>query len=432
MKVSPRMKLYIALTALVFLAHLVGAVVAKPSFSLTIYGDATQCAILILALLAVRENLGRSPGVLSIFWKLFAFGLLMMLLSQTFWFYYDWRRLDSSPSPITGDTLFLFSNVFFLSALALRPHSQSAGRNLRIRFLDLTLVSLWWFSLYGYFSLPWQIGRQEFSQYSLPYYVLALIQYLVIIIMLAGLCARNSAVWRRFYLQLLVAFILIAAGNLLISLTIDAKIYYSGGFCDTLYTFGLCLLIPIVGFASALRPHADDRPNRELIQSVWTGRFAMLGILSLPVIASFGLGAKNLPLDLAAFRLRVVFWAMLLLGGLVYWRFNLLALELRHLLKLTHDSIENLNAVQQQVTQSEKLVALGRLAAGAAHEISNPLTAIYGYSELLTDIPSLTPEDRANAQSVQQQVRHAQAAVFSLRNSLRQNPSPLIDKKPAS
>ena len=81
---------------------------------------------------------------------------------------------------------------------------------------------------------------------------------------------------------------------------------------------------------------------------------------------------------------------MLLLGALVYWKFNLLALELRHLVQLTRDSIENLNVVQQQVTHSEKLVALGRLAAGAAHEISNPLTAIFGYSELLTDIPSLT------------------------------------------
>jgi signal transduction histidine kinase len=125
---------------------------------------------------------------------------------------------------------------------------------------------------------------------------------------------------------------------------------------------------------------------------------------------------------------------MSLLGALVYWKFNLLARELNYLVQLTQVSIENLNAVQQQVTQSEKLVALGRLAAGAAHEISNPLTAIFGYSELLTDIPSLTPEDRANAQLVQQQVHRAQAAVTSLRDSLRQNSSSiplLIDKKPA-
>jgi signal transduction histidine kinase len=161
----------------------------------------------------------------------------------------------------------------------------------------------------------------------------------------------------------------------------------------------------------------------------------MLAILSLPIIALLGLDEKYIPADVATFRLRLVFGAMFLLGALVYWKFNLLALELRHLVQLTSDSIENLNTVQQQVTHSEKLVALGRLAAGAAHEISNPLTAIFGYSELLTDIPALTPDDRSHAQLIQRQVHRAQAAVSSLRNNLRQNPSAtsvLIDKKPAS
>jgi signal transduction histidine kinase len=125
---------------------------------------------------------------------------------------------------------------------------------------------------------------------------------------------------------------------------------------------------------------------------------------------------------------------MILLGGLVYWKFNLLALELRQMVKLTRDSIENLNVVRQQVAHSEKLVALGRLAAGAAHEISNPLTAIFGYSELLTDIPSLTSEDRAQGKLIRQQVHSAQSAINSLRNMLRQNSGATapVDKNPAS
>jgi signal transduction histidine kinase len=432
----PRQKLYLTLATLVFLAHLVVAAVVKPSFALTMYGDTNPCLLLILAMLAARENFRRSPGILPLFWKLLAGGLVVMLLSQVYWFYYDWRPLNSSPSPIPGDALFLLAHVFFLSALALRPHSASAGRNLQIRFLDLVLLSLWWFALYGYFSLPWQVGRQDFTHYNPSYYALALIQHLVILLALAILCVRNSATWRRLYLLLLAAFALIAGGNLLLSLAIDSGKYYSGGFFDTPFLLAVYLFIPIAALGPALEPHPDSRPNRELMQSVWTARFAMLGILSLPVIALLGLFVKMIPPDVATFRLRVVFGGMALLGALVYWKFNLLALELRQLVKLTRDSIENLTAVEQQVAHSEKLVALGRLAAGAAHEISNPLTAIFGYSELLSDIPSLTLEDRANGQSIQQQVHLAQSAVISLRNSSRQVPSPSVplsvDKNPAS
>jgi phospho-acceptor domain-containing protein len=434
-KYASRQQLYLVLATITFLFHLCVAAVAKPSFLLTMYGDASPCILLILGVLAARENFRRQLGILPLFWKLFACGLTLMLLSQVYWFYFDWRRLTGTPSPIPGDTLFLLANVFFLSALALRPHSSAAGRNLQIRVLDLLLLSFWWLVLYGYFSLPWQIGRQDFSHYNPSYYTLAFVEHLVIIIALAILSYRNAAPWRAFYFQVCVTFILIAGGNLLLSVAVDSGWYYAGSFYDTPFLLAVYLFVFIAAAGPALEPRPDSRPNRELTQSVWTARFAMLGILSLPTIALLGLYEKYVPADVATFRLRLVFGAMFILGALLYWKFNLLAHELRHLVKLTADSIENLSAVQQQVTHSEKLVALGRLAAGAAHEISNPLTAIFGYSELLTDIPSLTPEDRAHAQLIQKQVHHAQAAVTSLRNTLRQqasSPCAVIDKNPPS
>jgi signal transduction histidine kinase len=306
---------------------------------------------------------------------------------------------------------------------------------LRTRALDFLLLSFWWLSLYGYFGLPWQIGRQDFSHYNPAYYLLAFIQHLVIIVALAALSARKTSTWRSFYLLLLAAFVLIAGGNLLLNIAIDRGKYYAGSYYDTPFLLAIYMFTLVAAFGSALQPVEDRKPNRELLQSVWTARVAMLGILSLPSIALAGLCEKNVPPDIATFRLRLVFGAMFLLGVLIYWKLSRLTRELSRLVRLTRDSIQSLKNVQQQVTYSEKLVALGRLAAGAAHEISNPLTAIFGYSELLTDIPSLSPEDRANAQLIQQQVHRAQAAVNSLRHSLRQNSSPdrlLIDKETAS
>jgi hypothetical protein len=434
-KFLPRQKVYFVIATVVFVAHLVAAAFAAPSFPLTLYGDTTPCVLLLLALLAVWENFRGSPGILSLFWKLFAGGLALIFLSQCYWFYYDLAKYHSTPSPVPGDSLFLLAHVFFLSAFALRPHSACAGRDLSIRSLDFTLLSLWWLSLYGYFSLPWYVVRHDFSHYNPASYLLMFVQHLVIIFALAVLSGRKASAWRGFYLTLLAAFCFIAVGNLLLNISINSGIYYTGSFYDTPFLLAIYIFTFISGFGPALQPREDTTPNRELIQSVWTARFAMLAILSLPFIALVGLYEQRIPSELAVFRLRLVFGAMFVLGALVYWKLSLLARELSHLVSLTRDSIENLETVQQKVTHSEKLIALGRLAAGAAHEISNPLTAIFGYSELLTEIPSLSPEDRANAQLIQQQVHHAQAAVISLRNYLRQNPSPgplLLDKKPPS
>lgn len=427
MKLLPRHRIYLSCAVCVFGLHLAVAAVAKPSFGLTLFGDGLPCLLIILALLAVRENFSLGSGLLPLYWKLFAAGLVSMLLSQMYWFYFDSLRRYGAPSPVLGDALFLLAHVFFLFALALRPHSASAGMDLRARRLDFALLALWWFALYGYFSLPWQLVLVDYSKYNPSYYLLGLIQHLVIIAALGVLWWKNGGSWRRLYGHLFIAFTLIAGGELLLSVGIDRGFYYSGGFLDTPFFLALLWINFIACLGPSLQPSEDARPGRELQQTRWTARIAMLAVLSLPLVALLGHFEKNVPPGVAAFRLRLVFGAMFILGALVYWKLNLLTRELIQSVRLTQASIENLKSVQQQVAHSEKLTALGRLAAGATHEISNPLTAILGYSELLADIPALSPKDRENAKTIHQQVHHAQAAVNRLRDTLRHpSPPPLI------
>jgi signal transduction histidine kinase len=427
-------KVCLGLALSIFAVHLTVAAIVKPWFALMILGDAISSAMLVIAIFGAASNFRRSVGILPLFWKLMTAGLFMMLASQICWFYYHCRRQFSASNPVPADSLFLLAHVFFLSALALRPHSASAGRDLRIRRLDFALLTVWWLALYGYFCLPW-INAPDLSRYNPNFHSLAFLQRLAIIGALVFLRARNAGLWRRFYGHYAGAFVLLAAGNLVVNWGIDRGLYHAGGFFDTTYLLALVCFVFIASFGPSLDPKDDTTPNRELIQGVWTSRIAMLAILSIPVIAALGLFAKNTTPAIELFRLRLVFGAMFLLGALVYWKLNLLAHELVRLVHLTHDSIENLKSVEQQVSHAQKLAALGRLAAGAAHEISNPLTAILGYAELLVDIPSLSPEDRTNAKSIQQQVHRAQAAVVSLRNTLRQNAPAtlrLVDEQPAS
>ena len=432
MNLQPRHKILLVLAGAIFCMHLTVAAVAKPSFGLTMFGDALPCGLLIVAILAVRENFRFHRGVLPLFWKLMAAGLCQMLLSQAYWFYYDSPHRYSSPSPVIGDTLFLLAHVFFLSAFVLRPHSISAGRDMRLRHLDFALLTFWWLALYAYFALPWQIVTQDFPKYNPAYYLIGLIQRLMIIIGLGVAWKRSTGLWRTFYGSFICLFVLIAGADLLLEVSIDRGVYHSGSYYDTAFLLSLLLVTVVAAFGPSLQPEEDKAPNREISQSLWTARIAMVAILSLPVIALLGSFQKSLPEEIAVFRLRLVFGAMLLLSGLVFWKLTLLARELRRLVRLSEASLENLKSVQAQVTHSQKLAALGRLAAGATHEISNPLTAILGYSELLTDIPSLSPPDRESAQIIQKQVHRAQAAVNSLRNSLRSpdstHPSPEVER----
>jgi len=424
MSFRPRQKFLIGVACSILLLHLSVAATVKPSFGLTLFGDSVPCILLLVAILAARENFHVQRGALPLFWKLMAAGFFQMFLSEAFWFYYDYARLSSTPSPVIGDVLFLLAHVFFLSAFVLRPHSSSAGRDMRLRHLDFALLTFWWLALYGYFALPWQSVFQDFSKYNPAYYLLALIQHLVIIGGLLVVWKRSSGLWRIFYATFIATFGLIAAGNLLLSVAIDKGLYYASSFFDTPFFLSLVLFTVTASFGPSLQPAEDKAPNREIRQSLWTARIAMGAILSLPVVALLGTLEKNVPVGVAAFRLRLVFGAMLLLSGLVFRKLTLLTRELAHLVRLSQSSLENLKSVQAQVTHTEKLTALGRLAAGAAHEISNPLTAILGYSELLTDVPSLSPPDRESALLIRKQVHRAQAAVTSLRNTLR-NPDSL-------
>src|SRR5260221_9304232 len=254
MKLQPRHKLYLGIAGAIFALHLGVAAFVKPSFPLTMFGDALPCGLLVVGILAVRENFRFHRSVLPLFWKLMAAGLFQMLLSQAYWFYYDSLHRYSTPSPVIGDTLFLLAHVFFLSAFVLRPHSASAGGDMRLRHLDFSLLTFLGLTLYWDFLLPWQIVIQNFAKYDPTYYLIALIQHLMIIAGLAVVWERNKRVLRTFYGSFICLFVLIAGANLLQNVANDRGTYYAGGFYDTPFLLSLLLVAVVATFLSSLHP----------------------------------------------------------------------------------------------------------------------------------------------------------------------------------
>ena len=70
-----------------------------------------------------------------------------------------------------------------------------------------------------------------------------------------------------------------------------------------------------------------------------------------------------------------------------------LAIENAQLFEREQKTIEELRQAQKRLLQSEKLAAIGQMAAGIAHELNTPLTYIMGNLELL-EAQSLTPAQR--------------------------------------
>jgi signal transduction histidine kinase len=414
--------LWLKVAVILAVFQITATVLIHDRYLLAIVGDVFPSLFVSMVLLLFRSNYRHATGSLRWFWLLNAIGFGLLLCSQLFWLYFDVVVRNSEINPLAGDALSFLTLIPVLAALALRPHSESAARGLRLRRVDFLLLMLWWITLYGYFVLPWLVVAKDSPQYDRANYFLLLGEHLAVIAALAILSWRIAGEWRKFYGGYLVAACIFAGGSFLQGFASARGLYYTGSSYDWFYGFALIGFVAAGQMGANLTPLKLTDERAQGIRRLWAARLAMLALISLPVLAIAGYLYGQAPESVLIFRLRLIFGAFLLLGFFVFFKLHELDRELVRLVNLTESSLESLRIVQTQISQSQKMVALGRLASGAAHEISNPLTAILGYSELLAENSTLTPEGRDCAKGIQQQVHRAQAAVNSMRDL--GNPAP--------
>lgn len=97
--------------------------------------------------------------------------------------------------------------------------------------------------------------------------------------------------------------------------------------------------------------------------------------------------------------------------------------ELGKLAESFNDMMQNLADAQRQLLQANKLASVGRLAAGVAHEINNPLTGVLTYSSFLLKRAPKDSELKEDLEVIVRETRRCREIVKGLLDFSRQSVS---------
>jgi signal transduction histidine kinase len=403
----------------------------RGSQTLSNFGNLVQCIVPLFANAGLLLNAGTPHWRRNLFWMLTAMSCTVWMIGQFQWTYYEVYLHEPLPDLNAGDILFFLRGIPMMAAIALRPHRRRDEIQFRFGYLDFILLFVWWSYLYVFAVLPWMYATPSVAQYNHNYDLLANIQNMVIVVGWASLWLNSKGAWRTVYANLFGASAVYLLSSLTANVAIAAHNYYTG----SLYDLPLISNFLWLGLAGVIAYHLQDKldaPAEDYYsaqsdsvgeEGVWPARLAMAAVISLPLFAIYTLRFSHENPAVRDFRLLVTLLASVPLALLIFLRTHIADRDRSRLLAQSQQSIDNLKRLQAQIVQSEKLVSLGQLAAGAAHEINNPLAAILGFSDLLADDPTVPDKARATAAKIRDQARRTKTLVGNLLSFARQVPA---------
>jgi signal transduction histidine kinase len=396
--------------------------------ALSTFGNLVQCVVPLLANAGLLLNAGTPHWRRNIFWMLLAMGCTLWMIGQFQWTYYEVYQHESMPVIFGGDIIFFLRGIPIMAALALQPHRKRGEVQLRFGYLNFVLLLTWWTFLYAFVVFPWMYATPSESQYNYNYDMVSNAQNMVIVIGLGVLWLRAKGAWRLVYANLFGSAAMYMLSSLTINVAISMKKYSTGSLYD-LPLISSFLWFALAGVIAYLKRAELDSPqdswadgDDKAREGRWSAWLAMAAVISLPVFAIFTLRFEHDAPEVRDFRLMTTLIASVPIAFLVFLRTHIADADRARLLSKSEQSIENLQRLQAQMVQTEKLVSLGQLAAGAAHEINNPLAAILGYSDLLADDPTLPEKARGTAGKIRDQARRTKTLVANLLRFARQVP----------
>jgi signal transduction histidine kinase len=429
--VSSRTIIWIAVVWIVVLGlYAAGPLLFHQEHTRAAFADIMQCIVPLIANAGLLMNAGTPHWRRNVFWMLLAMGCTLWMIGQFQWTYAELRTHKAPGDLYAGDMTFFLREIPMMAALALRPHLKRGELRLRFGYLDFVLLLTWWVFLYAYAVLPWIYASPALSQYNFAYDLLTDIQNMIVVVGLGALWLRASKAWRLVYANLFGGAAMYMLSSLVINVGISLHQYKTGSLFD-LPMVGSFLWFGTAGLIASKNEKLLDAPSesgdwedeKSRSETTWASRVAMAAVITLPAFAIYTLKFSQDSREVRDFRVLATVIAAIPIGLLVFLRQHLADNERVRLLEQSEQSVENLQRLQTQLVQSEKLISLGQLAAGAAHEINNPLTAILGYSDLLADDESIPEKSRTTAAKIREQARRTKTLVGNLLSFARQVPA---------
>lgn len=391
--------------------------------TLTAFSDLFECVVPLFANTCLLLNAASAYRRNNSFWSLLALGCTLWLAGQLVWTYQELSLHRTVHSPFPGDLLFFMHTVPMMAALALAPHARKMRETLRYGSLDLLILSIGWLYVYFFAAMPWKTAFPNAELFRLRDLETYVIENFVVAAGFGFLFLRTRGGWRMIYGNLFGATALYLGGFLMAHYAVITGQMHTGSFY-TLPFIGFFVWLGTAGIlARELKPQPDALTTHVRRDTQWPAQLAMIGVLSVVVLGAWTLLASSAPPAVKQYRLLVTLIVLFVEASLVFYRQHLVYSERTQLVRDLWESLENVKRLQTHFVQSEKLASLGQLAAGAAHEINNPLTAILGYADVLIQEHPANTRPRSLGEKIRDQARRTKDLVTNLLSFARQVPA---------
>jgi signal transduction histidine kinase len=391
-------------------------------YAQAVWSDGSAMVLLVLVIAAQLRNALRARGTIRGFWTLLAVGSVLWTINQGAWFWYEVVLRQEMPEPSFGDPILFLHVVPIMAAALLLPHLPEISRRLYFGTLNtLTLLS-WWVYVYVFIVFPHEFVTLDQKVYSTNFDILYLIETGLVTLILIPTTLRAPGAWRRLYLHFAGAMATYTIGSTALNWATTNKVYYSGSLYDVPYAVALVWFGLMSMTGNKMESDAAPAGPGTEAWIRFSPRLAMVLVMSVPIFGLWTLLFDTSPAKIRAFRITVTFLATVTLGVWMFFKQHLLDIALRRLIRDKDESYGQLERLQGELVHKEKMAAIGQLAAGAAHEINNPLAAIMGYAEMLTWDPGVDEKVRSTAEKIRQQGQRTKTLVADLLSFAQQSP----------